>query len=298
MARLPQPGSDEGQWGDILNSFLSQVHKPDGTLKNGSVTAPVIADGAIAETKLAPVVQAKINTVTGAQGPTGPQGPAGTPGAPGATGPAGTQGTPGATGATGPEGPAGADGTSVSVAGSVSSSAALPTNLTAGDAGTGYLTNDNGHLHVWSGASWTDVGEIRGPQGPAGATGPQGPSGTPGTPGTAGTNGATGATGPSGAPGTSGGVGATGATGATGPAGVGTQGAPGATGATGPAGLNTLAAVPAGMMVAVTHNGTSWPNRPTSRTDVVVTWIGPTPPTIGGSGAVAGVDVLYLVPDL
>ena len=36
MARLPNPGSDDGTWGDILNDFLSQVHNPDGSLKAGS----------------------------------------------------------------------------------------------------------------------------------------------------------------------------------------------------------------------------------------------------------------------
>ncbi|HEX9679580.1 MAG TPA: hypothetical protein VGA08_03100, partial [Candidatus Saccharimonadales bacterium] len=31
MARLPTPGGDQGQWGDILNDFLSQQHSADGT---------------------------------------------------------------------------------------------------------------------------------------------------------------------------------------------------------------------------------------------------------------------------
>lgn len=33
MARLPQPGGDNGSWGDILNDFLAQAHNADGTLK-------------------------------------------------------------------------------------------------------------------------------------------------------------------------------------------------------------------------------------------------------------------------
>lgn len=37
MARLPQPGGDKNQWGDILNNFLIQAHNPDGTLKPISV---------------------------------------------------------------------------------------------------------------------------------------------------------------------------------------------------------------------------------------------------------------------
>lgn len=39
MARLPQPGGDSGNWGTILNDYLSQAHKADGTLKDGSITA-------------------------------------------------------------------------------------------------------------------------------------------------------------------------------------------------------------------------------------------------------------------
>jgi hypothetical protein len=31
MARLPQVGADENQWGDILNAFLRVQHKQDGT---------------------------------------------------------------------------------------------------------------------------------------------------------------------------------------------------------------------------------------------------------------------------
>lgn len=38
-ARLPIPGSDDGTWGDILNTFLASAHNTDGTLKPGSVQA-------------------------------------------------------------------------------------------------------------------------------------------------------------------------------------------------------------------------------------------------------------------
>lgn len=34
MTRLPKPGSDDGQWGAILNDFLSVEHNADGSLKN------------------------------------------------------------------------------------------------------------------------------------------------------------------------------------------------------------------------------------------------------------------------
>jgi hypothetical protein len=33
LARLPTPGGDEGEWGDVLNEYLSVEHNSDGTLK-------------------------------------------------------------------------------------------------------------------------------------------------------------------------------------------------------------------------------------------------------------------------
>jgi len=51
MARLPQPGSDNGTWGDILNDYLSQSHNADGTIKNGVVP----------ESALSSAVQTKLN---------------------------------------------------------------------------------------------------------------------------------------------------------------------------------------------------------------------------------------------
>lgn len=39
MARLPTPGSDNGQWGQVLNDFLSVAHNGDGSLKIESTVA-------------------------------------------------------------------------------------------------------------------------------------------------------------------------------------------------------------------------------------------------------------------
>lgn len=61
MARLPQPGGDNGNWGDILNDYLSQSHETDGTLRPDSVSSTQIADNSITETLLAPAVQTKLN---------------------------------------------------------------------------------------------------------------------------------------------------------------------------------------------------------------------------------------------
>ncbi len=48
MPRLPKPGGDTGNWGEILNAFLKTSHNPDGSLKRvgiskggtGATTAP------------------------------------------------------------------------------------------------------------------------------------------------------------------------------------------------------------------------------------------------------------------
>lgn len=49
MSRLPTPGGDSGDWGDILNDFLSVAHNSDGTLKQGTaiVDAQTKADSAV-----------------------------------------------------------------------------------------------------------------------------------------------------------------------------------------------------------------------------------------------------------
>jgi lysophospholipase L1-like esterase len=39
MVRLPTPGGDNNQWGDILNEYLAQAHNSDGTLKKSAVEA-------------------------------------------------------------------------------------------------------------------------------------------------------------------------------------------------------------------------------------------------------------------
>jgi hypothetical protein len=38
MARLPTPGGDNNQWGDVLNDFLSQSHNADGSLKQSAIS--------------------------------------------------------------------------------------------------------------------------------------------------------------------------------------------------------------------------------------------------------------------
>lgn len=51
MARLPTPGSDSGQWGDILNTFLDVAHNLDGTLDEAAVGS-AIATGSITAAQL------------------------------------------------------------------------------------------------------------------------------------------------------------------------------------------------------------------------------------------------------
>lgn len=77
----------------------------------------------------------------------------------------------------GPEGPRGADGTGVTILGEFSTADELPMTGAPGDA---YIVE--GDLYVWSEstASWTNVGQIQGPEGPAGPEGPRGPQGETG----------------------------------------------------------------------------------------------------------------------
>lgn len=81
----------------------------------------------------------------------------------------------------GTNGTNGADGKSVTITGSVANAAALPTGLTAADAGKGWITQDDGHLHVWGGTVFNDVGVVKGPQGDQGTQGSPGNTGPRGS---------------------------------------------------------------------------------------------------------------------
>ncbi len=39
MARLPTPGSDDGDWGTILNDYLAQSHNDDGTISDDAIAS-------------------------------------------------------------------------------------------------------------------------------------------------------------------------------------------------------------------------------------------------------------------
>src|SRR5579859_7965470 len=103
MARLPTPGGDDGNWGDILNGFLDVAHNPDGTLKD-TVTQSTSQTISGAKTfSISPSVpspslssdaatKAYVDANAGATGATGPAGGTGGLGATGATGPVGNTG--------------------------------------------------------------------------------------------------------------------------------------------------------------------------------------------------------------
>ena len=52
MSRLPQPGGDDGTWGEILNDFLEVAHNSDGTLANNVVGTNQIQGGAVTNAQL------------------------------------------------------------------------------------------------------------------------------------------------------------------------------------------------------------------------------------------------------
>lgn len=141
MARLPTPGSDAGNWGTLLNEFLSQAHSTDGSIK----------PGVISETSLDSSIQTKINTVAGQQGATGATGPQGQIGATGVAGPAGATGSSGIAGSTGATGPTG----------SVGSVGATGATGVAGSAGTQGATGPTGATGP---AGATTIGGISGLQ--------------------------------------------------------------------------------------------------------------------------------------
>ena len=151
----------------------------------------------------------------GEVGPQGPQGEKGDQGEVGPQGPQGEKGDQGEVGPQGPQGPAGADGKSVSIEGSVPAIADLA-NLTGVEVGKGYIVEEDGHLHVFNGTEFVDVGKVQGPQGPAGEAGPAGEKGEKGDQGEVGPQGEQGIQGPAGETGPQGPAGEAGPAGADG----------------------------------------------------------------------------------
>ena len=176
MPRLPVPGSDVGQWGDILNEYLSQAHNLDGTLKNGAVSTQHIAVGSVAEDNLSPGVVAKLNDTT--PGATGPAGPAGPTGPQGLSGPTGATGPQGLQGFTGPQGPSGVPGTP----GATGITGATGPQGSTGSTGA---TGPQGAVGATGATGMQGPTGVTGATGPAGATGPKGDQGDPGAPGAA-----------------------------------------------------------------------------------------------------------------
>lgn len=52
MSRLPEPGSDDNIWGEILNDFLAVSHMDDGTVRASALPPMAVADGSITPAKL------------------------------------------------------------------------------------------------------------------------------------------------------------------------------------------------------------------------------------------------------
>jgi hypothetical protein len=68
MARLPTPGGDSGNWGTILNDFLSVEHEADGTLKSdGSLASKADASHTHAQSDVTGLETALDDRVTEAE---------------------------------------------------------------------------------------------------------------------------------------------------------------------------------------------------------------------------------------
>lgn len=61
MSRLPIPGSDQGNWGNILNNYLLQSHTSTGVLKNNVITNSQLQDGSVTNAKLDAATQSSLS---------------------------------------------------------------------------------------------------------------------------------------------------------------------------------------------------------------------------------------------
>jgi hypothetical protein len=125
----------------------------------------------------------------GPQGTIGPRGPQGPQGNSGPQGPQGAKGDPstvpgpqGVPGPVGPQGAAGQNGQSIHITSGQADAATIQA-LPSPKQMDAHIAVDTGHLWVYEGTSWVDVGNVTGPKGdtgPQGAQGAQGPRGVPG----------------------------------------------------------------------------------------------------------------------
>ena len=173
-------------------------------------------------------------------GPPGPQGPKGDPGDVGPQGPKGDPGDAGPQGPKGdpgPQGPQGEPGTGLNIKGTVDNVLSLPSIAANGDVwNVGTIPPFD--LYLYADGTWTNIGQLQGPEGPQGPkgdpgdAGPQGPKGDPGD---------AGPQGPKGDPGDAGPQGPKGDPGDAGPQGP--KGDPGDIGPQGPAGSDASVTV-------------------------------------------------------
>lgn len=157
------PAGSTGPQGPIGPQGVQGAVGPQGQQGVAGVAGPIGPQGGIGPQGIQGAKGDK-----GDKGDQGNQGIQGVAGPQGLIGPIGPQGIQGIKGDTGNTGPAGADGTSVRILGTVSSIVNLPSS--GNDSGDGYILSTNGHLYVWSGTNWVDVGSIQGPQGAPGST--------------------------------------------------------------------------------------------------------------------------------
>lgn len=68
MSRLPTPGGDNGDWGNVLNDFLIQAHNTDGTLKLDAITSAggyIKPANGIPKIDLSSTIQASLSSADG-----------------------------------------------------------------------------------------------------------------------------------------------------------------------------------------------------------------------------------------
>ena len=159
---------------DELNKFEDALEYLVRTQKVKAIYTPQVSEeGDLSWTNDYGFDNPETVNIMGPKGSKGEQGPRGEQGPQGVQGPRGVQGV---------QGPKGADGTSIMTFKGTINTVADLNSITGSKNGDAYICEADRDVYVFNGSSFSNCGQVAGPQGEQGPQGPQGAQGPKGDP--------------------------------------------------------------------------------------------------------------------